>query len=91
MIEKTLVVLGLVLFMNQLFEKKEIWNWIQQRGSISRSEWIFKLTSCRFCLLFHIAWMLTLVYSVFNSFEWDMLMVPFIVSGLTQIMFKDGL
>tara|TARA_R110000851_G_scaffold108617_1_gene230032 strand:- start:18274 stop:18549 length:276 start_codon:yes stop_codon:yes gene_type:complete len=91
MIEKTFVILGLVLFLNQLFEKLKIWEWIQERGSISRSEFIYKLTSCRFCLIFHLSWILTLVSSVFGGFSWDVLIVPFVVSGLTQIFFNNGI
>jgi hypothetical protein len=91
MIEKIFVILGLVLFLNQLFEKLFVWDWIQKFGSESSSETIFKLTSCRFCLLFHFTVIITLIYSCFGSISWDVLIVPFVVSGLTQLYFKDGL
>lgn len=91
MIQKILVIFGLVLFVNQLFIKKGIWTKIQERGSISRFEWIYKLTSCKFCLIFHLCWMVTFFYGVFNGFEWCLLIVPFVVSGLTRLMTKDDL
>lgn len=91
MIEAIFVVVGLVLFFNQLFEKWGIWDWIQKEGSESNFETIFKLTSCRFCLLFHLSWIVTLIYGCFNSFGWSLLIVPFIVSGLISIFFKNGL
>jgi hypothetical protein len=91
MIEKIFVIFGLVLFLNRLFEKLFVWEWIQKIGSESSSENIFKLTSCRFCLLFHCSVIITLIYSCFGSFGWDVLIVPFVVSGLTQLYFKNGL
>jgi len=91
MIESIFVVMGLTMFVNQIFEKYGIFEWIQKVGSGSSSETIFQLTSCRFCLLFHLSWMITLVYCLFNDVGWSILIVPFVVSGLIQIFFKNGL
>ena len=91
MVEKIFVILGLVLFVNQLFVKWDVWAWFKLKGMKSKFEFFFKLSTCRFCLLFHVSWILTFIYSLFGSFGWDALVVPFVVSGLIQISFKNGL
>mgnify|MGYP000554295943 FL=1 len=94
MIEKIFVIYGLVLFLDKFFEKKGIWEWIQLKGSKSSSGTVFKLTSCRFCLLFHVSWIITFIcssFGLFGLFSWDVLIVPFVVSGLTYLNYKNGL
>lgn len=88
MIEAIFVVMGFVIFLDKLFEKWFIWDEIEKCGSESNFEWFFNLTRCRFCLLFHLSWIVTLIYAGFNPFGWGIFAVPFVVSGLIQLILK---
>ena len=91
MIQSIFVVLGFVMFTDAMFEKFGVWSWIQFRGSKSGKEWIFKLTTCDFCMHFHLAWIITILYGVVNGLEWHLIAVPFIVSGFINMSRKYGL
>lgn len=82
------IVFGLVMFINAIFEKWSVWDDISRIGSNTTSEFLFKLTTCRFCLLFHIGWIVTIVVGLFGTFSWPLLAVPFIVGGFIHIIGK---
>jgi hypothetical protein len=90
-IESIFIVFGLVWFTNAMFEKLNIWDDISRIGSNTSSEWVFKLTSCQFCVLFHIGWMWTIIVGAFNGFSWALLIVPFVVGGFIHLFGKNGL
>lgn len=91
MIQATFIVFGMVHFINALFEKTGVWDWIEQQGSKANSKFIFDLSFCRFCLLFHLGWITTVVVACFGHATWSWLTVPFIVCGITHKIGKDGL
>lgn len=91
MIQKILVIVGLLLFINQIFKKFEIWDFLKDVGAESGTKWFYRMTYCRFCLLFHISCILTLIQSIFTGLNWDALLVPFVSMGLIQFYFKNDL
>lgn len=88
MLQSIFVVLGLLIFIKLLFDKWNVWGVISEVGSKSDFEWVYKLTNCQFCLLFHFSWMITIVYWIANGFSWSLLIVPFIVSGLIHLIYQ---
>jgi hypothetical protein len=86
MTQEIFIVLGLVMFVDALFEKWGVWEYIAKVGSGSSSETIFQLSQCEFCLKFHLSVVLTLILSIFVGFEWSILIVPGVVSGLIRLI-----
>lgn len=85
MIQTIFVVLGLTYLVDALFDKWNVWGWIVENGVNTKSKFIFELSICRFCLMFHLSWMITILYGAFSSFSCDLIIVPFIVGGLTRL------
>ena len=79
------VIYGLILFINALFEKWGWWEKLALIGSVAKIKTFYELTQCRFCLLFHISWIITLIYGILFGLKWELLLVPFVVSGLTTL------
>jgi hypothetical protein len=88
MIQSIFVVLGLVYFLDALFDKWGVYEMIAQYGSKAKRKFIYDLCFCRFCQLFHIGSFITIVYGVFSAFSFDLVIVPFVVSGLTRLIEK---
>lgn len=86
-LQQIFIVFGLVLFIDAMFEKWSIWNDIAKIGSRSTKEWIFKLTTCRFCLLFHIGWIVTVIVGLFGTISWPLVIVPFVVGGFIHLKY----
>jgi len=86
MTQTILICLGLTMFVDSLFEKWNIWDWIEFHGSKTNSEFFYQLSKCRFCLRFHLATILTLILIPFVGFEWSILVVPGVVSGLIRLI-----
>lgn len=91
MITAIFIVFGLLHFFDAIFKKHSVYDWIEFHGAKSKSRFIYKLTFCRFCLQFHFAWILTIVYGAFSSFSFDLVVVPFVVLGLTHKFQKNDL
>lgn len=91
MIKIILITFGIVSCIDALFEKWFVWDWIEEQGSKAKSKFVFDLSFCRFCLLFHLGWMVTLFVACFEGFTWSCLLVPFVVSGIMYKMNKNGL
>lgn len=88
MTQTILAVLGLLYFTDALFDKWNVWERIAEFGSRSKHKLVFDLCFCRFCLMFHIGWMITIVYGAIYAFSVDLLIVPFVVIGLTRLIEK---
>ena len=88
MIQSIFVVLGLLHFTDNLFDKWGVWERVAKFGAKSKHIFIYKLCFCHFCLLFHIGWIITIIYGAFLSFSFDLMVVPFVVSGLTRLIVK---
>ena len=84
-----LVILGIVLFIDTLFDKWFFWHKFEEFGEKQKlSIWIFNLTQCRFCCLF---WMTIFVWFIavcFGVLEFTTFPVVFVVSGLTTLKHK---
>ncbi len=75
--------MGIVEFINAIFEKYFVWNWLMEKGANQRSKFIYKLSSCRFCLRFHLSVFILVLYGFYTGFDLGMLFIPFVCSGLT--------
>jgi len=89
MISAILIVFGLLHFTDAIFKKHSIYERIELLGAMSKSKFIYNLTFCRFCLQFHLCWIITIIYGAFSAFSFDLLVVPFVVLGLTH-KFKEN-
>lgn len=88
MLQSIFTILGLLIFIKLLFDKWDVWGMISELGSDSNFEWVYKLTNCQFCLLFHFSCMITIIYGIANGFLWSLLIVPFVVSGLIHLIYQ---
>lgn len=86
LLQTIFVVLGLTLFINAVLEKWNLWDMIHEIGSKTSSEWIYRLTTCRFCVLSHICWIVTIIVGAFGGFSWSLLVVPLVVSGFIHLI-----
>ena len=85
---KIIIVLGIVNFLDGLFQKWNIWNWLSKIGSETSSRFIYDLTTCKICLTFHLSILVTLLMGASCGFEWGLFTVPFVVVGLTTLLKK---
>lgn len=85
MVQEIFVVLGIVGFTDAIFEKWSIWSWLSKTASMSKYKFFFYLLICRFCMMFHISWMITVIYGLFDGFSWRLVVVPMVVSGLIHL------
>lgn len=88
MIEAIFVVLGLVMFTDALMDKWKIWDRLAKWAMKFPVKFFFLLLMCRFCMMFHLSWIITLVYGAANGFSWRLLIAPAIVSGLIHLKGK---
>jgi len=86
-----MVVLGLMFFIDALFVKWDVWEMISKLGSSTKSLFVYKMTQCRFCLMFHFSIIITIVYGIFSSFSFDLTIIPFVVGGFIYNQRKNGL
>jgi len=86
--ENIIIILGLLYFIDALLDKFLIWNWIERKGSKVKFKFMYLLSQCRFCIMFHIGWILTLIYGAITVFKIELIVVPFVISGLTRIIEK---
>ena len=78
--------IGLVSFIEKILEKWGFYNYIQQKGSSGNSMFIYKLTSCRFCLRFHLTWIVFLIVALFYNRNVIICLVPFAVIGFINLL-----
>lgn len=88
MIQSIFVILGLLIFVKLLFDKWDVWSMFSEIGSQSEFEWVYKLTNCQFCLLFWFSIIISIVYGIASGFFWGLLAVPFIVNGITHLIYQ---
>jgi len=74
---------GLVSFTEAIFDKFNFWEKIQRLGANSDSEFIYKLTSCMFCIRFHLTW---IIYFVFFAVNTDFVNGWFLIFSVTGIL-----
>lgn len=84
--EKIFVILGLVHFVDAIFEKWGIWDKLLLIGAMVKNRFFYDLTQCRFCLRFHLSVLFTLIHSIFFGFNIQDLLIPFVVLGLTNLI-----
>lgn len=88
MIQEIFVVLGTVMFTDALFEKWNVWELLSKIAMRSKQKFFFLLLLCKFCMMFHLSWMLTVVYGLFGGFSPTLFVVPVVVSGLIHLKSK---
>lgn len=85
MIENIIVVLGLVLFVLALFDKFYVWDKIGEFGAKSGIKIVYQLSQCQFCLIFHVSWIITLIYLSITGLNLGIFVIPFVVSGIITL------
>lgn len=85
LMKKIIIVFGVVLFLTALFDKFGTWQLIEKKGSECKSKFFYTLSQCRFCITFHLGWIITLFVGAFSCFTWELLPIPFVVSGLLTL------
>jgi len=88
MITTIIIILGLLYFIDAIFDKFFIWEKIENEGMKAGLKIIYDLSQCRFCLMFHIAWIMTVFYGAIAGFKTELIIVPFVVLGLTRLKEK---
>jgi len=89
MIQNIFIVLGFLNFIDAIFIKWNIWDEIAKDGSKQDPKsFVYKLSQCQFCLKFWISCFVTMTIGAFGTFEWSILAVPFICSGITHLIKK---
>lgn len=82
MIEQLITIIGIVVFIDLLFGKWEIWNKLYEWSTKSKSKFIYKLFKCRFCLMFHLSFITTLIYASVFGFSHEQIFIPLISTSL---------
>ncbi len=78
--------IGLVSFIEKILEKWGFYDFIQEKGALDSSLFIYKLTSCRFCLRFHLTWIVFLSLYFFYNRNVILVLVPFAVIGFINLL-----
>lgn len=85
MLEIIIIVLGLVLFVEKLFDKWSIFYKLQEKSANVGKRWMYDLLNCRFCLMFWMSVIITTFAVIFVEIELKYLLIPMIVTGLKNI------
>ena len=88
MLEQIFIVLGLLTFVDAMFDKYGTWvkieavlvKWLQ-----GKSKLLFNLAFCQFCQRFWIGVVITVFVALMHGFTLGTLVVPFIVIGLFSL------
>lgn len=92
MLEKIIILLGILYFTDALFVKWNIWSKLEMITMKSPVKFFFDLITCRLCSIFHLSSILTITMAiVFFGFTWDLIWINFVVVGLFKIVDRDGL
>lgn len=83
--EKIILILGLLLFIEALFIKWNVYNKIAQLGASQKSKFFYNLCTCMFCLRFHFSVIITLIVIIFAGYYQEALITPFVVTGLSTL------
>lgn len=89
MIECIIIIAGIIGFLKALFDKKNIWDILHRKSMKVKTKALYTVLNCSFCFMFHVGWILVLIYGIFSGFYWWMIFVPFLVSGLTYNKIKQ--
>lgn len=83
------IILGLVLFIDNIFRKYYVWHRIAKAGAKqSKSYFLYQLAQCQFCILFHVCTCLSLLYGWVTGFDLTIFLTPFVVSGILTTILK---
>lgn len=86
MIELFLIVLGLVAFVDVIFNKYDVWQKIEivilRLAEKTKIRLFFELAFCVFCQRFWIGVLATITFSILLGFNWTHILVPFMVAGI---------
>lgn len=77
-----ILVLGLVAFINGVFNKYDLYTKIGLWSSRQGSKFLYKAGNCKFCISAYLSIIVTIIVSLFVGFQWEHLGVPFAVAGL---------
>ncbi len=78
--------IGIVSFIETILEKWGFFDYLQLKGSDSESMFLYKLTSCRFCMRFHLTWITFVIISLLYDRNVMLFLVPFAAIGFIKII-----
>ena len=88
MIQAILIITGLVLFIENLFDKWHVWHSIEKASENAPVKLLYMLMQCKWCMLFWLGVLICLFYNLADGFCLADLLTPFVVSGLITLKFK---
>lgn len=80
---------GFVSFTECMFDKFNVWDYLQEKGSKSNFKIIYDLVSCRFCIRFHITWLLYLIFFLTDIIFVNSIYLIVTVSGILTLINKN--
>lgn len=89
-IEIIIIIATLIAFVDALDRKHGIYDWFHKRCANTGSKLLYRLSSCQFCIRFHLGWILFVLFSILDLFNITYLLIPFGVAGLLKIINYDN-
>lgn len=83
--EKIIVLFAVMLFVEALFIKWNVFDLLSRIGSQSQHRFFYEMFNCLFCIRFHLSIIITLVSIIFFGFYKEALIMPFVVTGLMTL------
>lgn len=75
-------------FVYALFDKWGVWENLEDAASQSAFEFIFDLFHCRWCLMFWMSFVPTILLFSFAKYELIYLLTPFAIAGPNYLILK---
>jgi hypothetical protein len=79
----------MVGFFDALLSKFDVYGRFEKYASNDAPKLIYKLSKCRFCILFHLGWVSSVVVIPFVIYDITIILTPFVVSGALKLIKND--
>ena len=89
MIDILIIVIALISFLDAIFEKIGMWEMLQKAAADQESKFLYKLSSCRFCIKFHMSVIMVVTIGFVDGFNLNLVTIPFLASGLMYLFDKQ--
>jgi len=83
--EKYIILFGITLFLYNLGLKLGFWYFMEQLSGRMTIRLLHQLLQCPWCMMFHVSWILTIIYGILFGFDYSLLTLPFINAGLLTL------
>lgn len=79
----------MVGFFDALLSKFHAYSKFEKFASTTDSKLLYQLSKCKFCILFHLGWITSMLVIPFIYFDAIVLLTPFAVSGALKLIKND--